>query len=121
MGGARFGLPPTPPFSYENLEEGELSLAGERCVVLATPGHTPGSLSYYFPDSGLLFAGDVLFYRSLGRTDLPGGDTATLFASIRDKLFALPPETRVLPGHGIPTSIGDERDNNPYVGKAARF
>lgn len=121
MGGARFGLPPTPSFDYENLEPGELALAGERCTVLATPGHTPGSLSYYFPDSGLLFAGDALFYRSMGRTDLPGGDTETLYSSIKDTLFALPETTEVLPGHGIPTNIGDEKDKNPYVGKAARF
>lgn len=119
MGGRSFGLPPTPPFAYENLEPGDLPMLGGTCTVLATPGHTPGSLSYYFAEPGWLFAGDVLFYRSIGRTDLPGGDTQALYDSIQKTLFALPPETEVHPGHGIPTTLGDEMGGNPYVGKAA--
>ena len=120
MGGERFGLPPTPPFTYENLDAGEVPVLGATCKVLATPGHTPGSLSYYFEEPGWLFVGDVLFYRSMGRTDLPGGEAQTLFDSIRNVLFALPAETEVHPGHGIPTTIGDEASNNPYVGKALK-
>ena len=85
-------------------------------TVLETPGHTPGGVSYYFPDEKAVFTGDALFYRSLGRTDFPGGDHDTLLHSIRKVLFALPEETAVLPGHGPATSIGNERRNNPFCG-----
>jgi hydroxyacylglutathione hydrolase len=83
--------------------------------VIHTPGHTPGSVCFYAPDDGTLIAGDTLFFQSVGRTDLPGGDTATLLRSIRTRLWELPDETEVLPGHGQPTTIGYERRNNPFV------
>ncbi len=113
--GGMFGLPKVPPFAFDPLEESKITLMGLPCTVLATPGHTPGSLSYYFSEDNALFSGDVLFYRSVGRTDLPGGDGHTLHDSIANKLFVLPPQTVVYPGHGPETTIGDEKRGNPYV------
>ncbi len=84
-------------------------------TVIHTPGHTQGSVGFYFASDGVLFAGDTLFAGSIGRTDLPGGSHAEIVKSIRDKLYVLPPETRVVPGHGLETTIGDERENNPFV------
>ena len=83
--------------------------------VLHTPGHTPGSLSLYLPDQSLVLAGDTLFAGSVGRTDLPGGDTRTLIRSIQNRLLTLPDETIVIPGHGPNTSIGRERQTNPFL------
>ena len=114
--GGGVGLPKTPPFKHEPLEESDTEFMGQRCKVLLTPGHTPGSLSFYFPESNAVFAGDVLFYRSVGRTDLPGGDGNTLRASIRKKLFTLPEDTVVYPGHGQSTTIGAEQRGNPFIG-----
>jgi glyoxylase-like metal-dependent hydrolase (beta-lactamase superfamily II) len=76
--------------------------------VLETPGHTPGSVCLYLEKEGILFSGDTLFCMGYGRTDLPGGNTAQLIASL-EHLFSLPPATRVLPGHGEFTTIGEER------------
>ena len=84
-------------------------------VCLSTPGHTPGGACFYFPEEGVLFSGDTLFQYSVGRTDFPGGSMSQLVRSIREKLVPLPDETEVLPGHGPGTSIGDEREMNPYV------
>ena len=83
--------------------------------VLLTPGHTPGSLCVYLRDQNLLLAGDTLFAGSIGRTDLPGGDHNTLLRSIRAKIFPLPDETVVLPGHGPRTTVGEERATNPFL------
>lgn len=79
------------------------------------PGHSPGSVAFYFEREGVLVGGDALFRMSIGRTDLPGGDHETLLSSIREKLFALPDGTEVLPGHMDPTSIGDEKRLNPFL------
>ena len=90
--------------------------------MLHTPGHTPGSLCFFVERTGetpVLFSGDTLFRRSVGRTDLWGGSSEQLLASIRDQLLALPDDTIVVPGHGPPTTIGDERESNPYVGRRA--
>jgi hydroxyacylglutathione hydrolase len=87
--------------------------------VIHTPGHTPGSVCFYAADDGLLIGGDTLFAGSIGRTDLPGGDTRTLLTSIRSRLWPLPEDTVVYPGHGEPTTIGDERRENPFVGQHA--
>lgn len=108
-------LPPvTSPPADRFLQEGEeLALGRHRLRVIHTPGHTAGGLCLYLP--GLLFSGDTLFAESVGRTDLPGGSAAALRSSIREKLFALPDETVVYPGHGPATTIGDERSLNPYV------
>ena len=76
--------------------------------ILPTPGHTPGSVCFYFPEDGILFSGDTLFQMGYGRTDLPGGDIQQLWHSL-DLLLALPPETVVYPGHGAPTTIAAER------------
>jgi glyoxylase-like metal-dependent hydrolase (beta-lactamase superfamily II) len=94
--------------------EGEPAVVGGLAFdVLHTPGHSPGSVS--LAGYGVAFVGDVLFAGSVGRTDLPGGDTATLLASIRDKLYALPDETVVYSGHGPATTIGEEARANPFV------
>jgi hydroxyacylglutathione hydrolase len=83
--------------------------------ILHTPGHTQGSVCLHLPAQNLLLAGDTLFAGSVGRTDLPGGDTKTLIRSIHDKLLPLPDETVVLPGHGPKTTIGEERESNPFL------
>ncbi|MDR1359701.1 MAG: MBL fold metallo-hydrolase [Deltaproteobacteria bacterium] len=113
------GIPPVQVYSFSNLEAGPLSVLGTTCMVLSTPGHTPGGLSFHFPEYLAVFAGDSLFYRSIGRTDFPRGDFNTLASSIREQLFALPEETAVYPGHGPRTSIGEEKRHNPYLGGMA--
>lgn len=85
-----------------------------RYRVIETPGHSPGSVSFYFEDHALLFPGDVLFAGSIGRTDLPGGDPMVLFGSLQ-RLLRLPDETRVYAGHRGPTTIGRERRTNPFL------
>jgi hydroxyacylglutathione hydrolase len=87
----------------------------EQLEVLFTPGHSPGSVSYYYPKGGWVISGDVLFRQSIGRADLPGGDFPTLERSIREKLYTLPDDTVVYPGHGPATTIGQEKQWNPYV------
>ncbi|CAK7029205.1 MAG: putative protein [Desulfovibrio sp.] len=114
--GGGFGMPKTEPFTNENLDESEITLMGVPCKVFATPGHSPGSLSYYFPSASAIFGGDVLFYRSVGRSDLPGGDGNTLRETIRQKFFTLPPETVVYPGHGPSTTVNAEMRGNPFIG-----
>ena len=96
--------------------EGDIIRAGPiEAHVLHTPGHTPGSISLYLPVESKVIAGDTLFQGSVGRTDLPGGNTAQLGRSIRGKLYTLPEDTIVFPGHGGTTSIGEERRHNPFV------
>ena len=96
-------------------DEQELTLAGMRIKALSTPGHTAGGMCYYLPDEEVLFSGDTLFWRSVGRSDLPTGDEKTLLQSIRKKLLPLPDETYVLPGHGPASTIGAERRQNPFI------
>ena len=93
----------------------ELQLAGMTCRVIATPGHTEGGCCYYFEEAGFLVSGDTLFEESVGRTDFPTGSMSTLVNSIREKLFVLPGETKVYPGHGDSTTIAHEKEYNPYV------
>lgn len=112
-----FGLPPVPSFEAEILEPGPVpagTWGSLNCTVLHVPGHSPGSLCYYFPDEKALLAGDVLFRHSIGRTDLPGGDFDTLCAALRAAVYTLPPDTAVYPGHGEPTTVGDEAGANPF-------
>jgi glyoxylase-like metal-dependent hydrolase (beta-lactamase superfamily II) len=98
------------------LEDGDILSVGEETLrVLHTPGHTPGSICLYTP--GVLFSGDTLFKLSVGRCDLPGGDMRKLLSSVREKLFTLPDETKVYPGHGPATTISDERVGNLYLGE----
>ena len=93
----------------------DVEIAGVTLRVIHTTGHTPGSISLYAAEAKLLFSGDTLFRESIGRTDLPGGDTDTILASIRQRLYTLPEETRVLPGHMEETTIAHERAHNPFV------
>lgn len=95
--------------------EDTLTLGNEEIHILHTPGHSPGGVCFYSKDSGVVFSGDVIFLNSIGRSDLHGGNQVDLVASITDKLFALPDETVVYPGHGPSTKIGFERQNNPYL------
>lgn len=97
-------------------EGDEITLAGMTCRVMATPGHTAGGCCYYFEEAGFLLSGDTLFEESVGRTDFPTGSMGTLVRSIREKLLALPGETKVYPGHGESTTIGHEREYNPFLG-----
>lgn len=112
--GGAMGLPTTDDFTYTPLTQTDMTLLGEPCMVLETPGHSPGSLSLYFPDSEAVFVGDLLFHRAVGRTDLPGGDTATLQQSVREKIFTLPANTTVYCGHGPATTVGSEKAHNPF-------
>ncbi len=96
-----------------------LELAGLTLDVRFTPGHSPGHVTYAVRDENTLLSGDVLFQGSIGRTDLPGGDTATLLASIESLLDEFPPETRVCPGHGGTTTLGHERASNPFLRELA--
>ncbi len=92
----------------------EITLADMTCKVIATPGHTAGGCCYYFEEAGLLISGDTLFQESVGRTDFPTGSMSTLIRSIKNKLFILPDETIVYPGHGDSTTIGNEKKYNPF-------
>jgi glyoxylase-like metal-dependent hydrolase (beta-lactamase superfamily II) len=117
-GGANwFGMPSVPsPKPDRLISDGEaLALGSLSMQTLHTPGHSPGSICLHFATENALFDGDVLFRQGVGRTDLPGGDWSTLVHSIRDKLFALPNETAVYPGHGMLTTIGQEKKDNPFV------
>ena len=98
------------------LEDGAVVPAlGEEVEVGHAPGHSPGSLIFYFPRAGAAFAGDVLFQGNVGRTDLPGGSPEELERSIRSRLYTRPDATTVFPGHGAPTTVGEEKESNPYV------
>ena len=94
----------------------EIEIAGMKCKVIATPGHTQGGCCYYFEEAGFCVSGDTLFQESVGRTDLPTGSMGTLVRSIKEKLFVLPEETLIYPGHGDSTTIGHERKYNSFCG-----
>lgn len=113
-----YGLPPVEesPAPAHFLEEGETVAFGNTTLeILFTPGHSPGSVCFYDRSAGKLIAGDVLFQRSIGRTDLPGGDHSTLIGSILSRVMPLPDETVVYPGHGPNTTVGEERAENPFL------
>ena len=93
----------------------DVGLDGLELKVLVTPGHTTGGVSFYCKREGVVFSGDTLFAGSIGRDDFPGGDRGVLLASIRDKLLTLPEETRVYSGHGPITTIGEEKQTNPFL------
>jgi glyoxylase-like metal-dependent hydrolase (beta-lactamase superfamily II) len=98
------------------LKEGDIVLIGQdELLVIEAPGHSPGHICFYCAAQGFLIGGDVLFNRSIGRTDLPGGNHAQLIQSINEKLFVLPDETVVYSGHGPATTIGEEKRSNPYL------
>ena len=92
----------------------EVTIEDMTFKVIATPGHTQGSCCYYFEEAGMLISGDTLFEESVGRTDLPTGSMSTLTRSIKEKLADLPDDTTVYPGHGDSTTIGHEKDYNPF-------
>ncbi len=92
-----------------------VQLGDETIQVLHVPGHSPGGLAFYLPQSALLISGDTIFNGSVGRTDLWGGDMAQLINSIREKVFTLPDETVIAPGHGPTTTVGDEKRFNPFL------
>ena len=105
-----------PPAAAHRLAQGdEIALGAHRFRVLHVPGHSPGSVAFYAAADALLIGGDVLFRESVGRTDLWEGSAETLATSIRERLYPLPDDTQVLPGHGPPTTIGHERAHNPFV------
>jgi hydroxyacylglutathione hydrolase len=112
---AMFGVPYSPIPAPNHWLEHEEPL--EHCAgsCIHTPGHTPGSMSFYFEESQLLIAGDTLFQNSVGRTDLPGGDMNQLVNSIQTRLYTLDETTLVIPGHGPATTIGHELRNNAFV------
>jgi glyoxylase-like metal-dependent hydrolase (beta-lactamase superfamily II) len=112
--GGLFGTPLVPPFESSAIGAGARTFLGLECRVLATPGHSPGSLTYYFPAAGAAFVGDVVFYRSVGRTDFPGGDAETLTRAVKEQIFTLPGATVLYPGHGMETTVDSERTHNPF-------
>ena len=98
------------------LTEGqEIRLGSDTLQVLFAPGHSPGHVCFYCATQGFVIGGDVLFQRSIGRTDLPGGSHSVLIESIRSQLFTLPDDTVVYPGHGPATTIGEEKRHNPFL------
>ena len=108
--------------NYSHLDENEylkekdkIEFGNIKLDVLFLPGHSPGHLAFYFKNDNVCFSGDVLFYNSIGRTDLPGGDHDTLINSIKNKLFLLNPNTIIYPGHGQKTTLKNEMKDNPFL------
>ncbi len=116
-GAAMFGVPvEESPMPDLELAHGQVLEVGTlRFQVLHTPGHSPGSVTFYLEEEGVAFDGDVLFAMGVGRTDLHGGSWNTLERSIRDVLFAMPDETVIYPGHGPSTTVGREKRSNPWL------
>lgn len=112
---ARFGMPITLEADHYFKDGEETELAGMKFRVISTAGHTEGSCCYYFEEGGFLISGDTLFVGSVGRTDFPTGSMSLLVRNIKNKLFVLPDSTIVYPGHGGSTTIGYEKENNPFV------
>lgn len=117
MAAARWNIPFIPPPPADKmLAEGDIIEVGkQKLEVLFTPGHAPGHVCFYLRQHDVLFDGDVLFQQSIGRTDLPGGNYELLMQSIEEKLLPLPDETHVLSGHGSATTIGQEKQWNPFL------
>ena len=111
MLGASYGIKPTHTIK----DNEELSLAGFNIRAILTPGHTKGGMCFYFESDAVLFSGDTLFYESVGRTDFPGGHMGQLIRGIKEKLFILPDNVMVYPGHDMPTDIGHEKQYNLFI------
>ena len=110
--------PPGDVQMDETISQGRVLSIGEiSSNVIHTPGHTEGSICLYFPEEKKLIAGDTLFAGSIGRTDLPGGSMEKIMRSLHNQVMALPDETEVVPGHGPLTTIGEERETNPFLQK----
>jgi len=116
-GGSVFGyhVEPGPTPTLDLAQTGHLAVGGYDFSVRHAPGHSPGHCIFQCAAEQVLFSGDVIFRRSVGRTDLPGGDWEALERSIRTQVFTLPNETRILPGHGESTTVGEEKSHNPFV------
>jgi len=116
-----FGMDTTPsPKADRYVKHGDVIKAGEVSLkVLHTPGHSPGGISLM--EQGMVFTGDALFAGSIGRTDLPGGDLMTLIRSIKTNLMTLPDDTKVFCGHGPASTIGEEREENPFLNRQSGF
>jgi glyoxylase-like metal-dependent hydrolase (beta-lactamase superfamily II) len=116
--GLFFGLEATPsPEADQFIGDGDrIGFGDSEFEILHIPGHSPGGIALLNRDKKILFAGDVLFRNSIGRTDLPGGDYQTLINSINQKILVLDPDTVVYPGHGPETDVGTEKRNNPFLG-----
>lgn len=115
---SRFGLKidSTPLVIDRTLAQDDvIDFGGETIRVLETPGHSPGSLSFYCPESSVVITGDAVFQSSIGRTDLLGGSYTQLINSIKEQLLTLPPDTVIAPGHGDTTTVADEKVYNPYL------
>ncbi len=106
--------PPRPDIFLKGGDK--IKIGDVEMEVIETPGHTPGGISLYIKKANVVFTGDTLFWGSIGRTDLPGGDYNTIIHSLKDKLGNLPDDTKVYPGHGDDTTIGLEKKQNPYFG-----
>ncbi|MBQ1548725.1 MAG: MBL fold metallo-hydrolase [Lachnospiraceae bacterium] len=115
LSGDMFSLPEEYSADEYLKDNEKTTLAGLTFTTLHTPGHTPGGCGFYFSEEKILFAGDSLFYGSVGRTDFPGGSMSQLVRSIKEKFFTLPEDTVVFTGHGEETTIGFEKDNNPFI------
>jgi hydroxyacylglutathione hydrolase len=115
--GTMYGIAVEPSPGAEVLltENDTVRFGSSELKILFTPGHSPGSLCFYHTEQKFVIAGDVLFNESIGRTDLPGGDYDILLKSIREKLFTLPDDVKIYPGHGPETSIGHEKKYNPFL------
>ncbi len=111
--GRRLETPPLPDMAFEDNQI--LMLGNESVEVRHAPGHSAGHVMFYLKSAGALLCGDVIFQNSIGRTDLEGGDYATLIRSIRSQVLTLPDETRLLPGHGPETTVGEEKQFNPFL------
>ena len=111
--GFRYERSPIPESFFTDNEE--IDFGGNIIKAILAPGHSPGHICYYIAKQNILIGGDVLFKNSIGRTDLPGGDHQTLIQSIQNRIYSLPEETQVYPGHGPVTNIGFEKETNPFI------
>ena len=111
-----FRIDPGPEPTIDLFQGQTLRLGSVEIEVRFTPGHTPGHCIFYVPSVKVCFCGDLIFQNSVGRTDLPGSDSDSLVNSIKSQVFTLPDETRLLPGHGPETTVGQEKKFNPFVG-----
>lgn len=121
-GAALFGysLSTNPAITMDLIDGMKMNIDGTQFEVVHTPGHTPGHCIFYCPDEGICFCGDLIFHDSVGRTDLPGGDWKTLVTSIHDRVFTLPDQTCLFPGHGPETTVAREKQHNPFVGLSVK-
>ena len=110
-----FDMKPVAPIDYFLNEKETLTFGDSLLEIIHIPGHSPGHIVFYNNENNILIAGDVLFYGSIGRSDLPGGDHETLISNIKNKLFQLPGNTKVFCGHGPETTLGFEKSTNPFL------